>query len=401
MRSYSMLEPGAVVQSYTSSYRVVRKLAVGGMGVVHLAERLEDGLPVVLKEPRFDGSLDEVKLMKLRVEGQALKALNHPFIVQFIDEADYGETYYLMEQYIQGMDLSEKCWNSPMEEGKAVEVMLKVLDAVGYIHIRGGVYRDLKPDNIILQASGDPVLIDFGAAKFGYMQMELDASGKPLVRQGTVIMTPGWSAPEQLLGVAVPQSDIYAAGMLLFYMLTGKPPSDYLEPSGALLALPSDVNPDVSPEVSQVVAKATSPDPSLRYETTGDMVNALVGQQEELAGAPRVILEGRVYPLTKPVTVINRHPDQGGDPSADIWVTEAAPYYISRVAAAVIHRREDGWYLEDRNANRMAVYRRGQWVYIRGRGEPAGEIKLEDGDLIALAYSPGRGPYITMTFKET
>ncbi|RLG53849.1 MAG: hypothetical protein DRN99_06095, partial [Thermoproteota archaeon] len=85
MRSYSMLEPGAVVQSYTSSYRVVRKLAVGGMGVVHLAERLEDGLPVVLKEPRFDGSLDEVKLMKLRVEGQALKALNHPFIVQFID----------------------------------------------------------------------------------------------------------------------------------------------------------------------------------------------------------------------------------------------------------------------------------------------------------------------------
>jgi serine/threonine protein kinase len=205
-------------------YRPQRVLGRGGMGVVLLATR-HDGefaQQVAIKLIR-GGSFDAGLVLRFRREREILARLSHPHIARLTDGGvtDDGSPWYAME-YIDGESLVAWCDARALNLRERVRLFLQVLDAIDYAHRNLVVHRDLKPSNILVTgaAPGHVKLLDFGIAKL------LDeAEGNALTGSDTRLLTPDYAAPEQILGQPVStQTDVYALGVLLFELLTGRLP---------------------------------------------------------------------------------------------------------------------------------------------------------------------------------
>jgi serine/threonine-protein kinase len=216
------VQPGAAI----GVYRLVREIGTGGMGVVWLAQRADGQLDrdVALKLPHVHLLAGAVRERFAR-ERNILARLNHPRIATLYDAglAATGRPYLALE-YVDGVPITQWCRERRAGIEQRLELMRQVMDAVEYAHARLVVHRDLKPSNVLVTADGSVKLLDFGIAKLLAAEEMPEASGT-LTRIGHRMATPGYSAPEQIAGMAVTtRADVYALGVMLYELLCGRRP---------------------------------------------------------------------------------------------------------------------------------------------------------------------------------
>ena len=262
-------------------YRLVAPIGQGGMGSVWLAERM-DG--------RFEGRV-AVKLLNVALvgrsgegrftqEGRILARLQHPRIARLIDAGTtaIGQPYLVLD-YVEGVPIDRYCDEQPLEVPARLRLFLDVLAAVAHAHANLVVHRDLKPSNVLVKATGEVTLLDFGIARLVRGENDLlgDAS---LTRDGDALMTPAYAAPEQVQrGAITTATDIYALGVLLHVLLSGHHPSEpHLHLPADLLRAIVEVDPPrmssrvtgrlrqtLSGDLDAVVAMALRKRPEARY----------------------------------------------------------------------------------------------------------------------------------------
>jgi len=215
----------AVNDVIDSRYRIVRELGRGGTGVTYMADSLETGQRVALKELSLKGLKDWKQIELFEREARTLESLDHPAIPAYVDyfQVDTPENrlFYLAQDIAEGTslaDLVESGWRADEAEARHIaESVLKVLD---YLHTLNPpvIHRDIKPQNIIRRQDGHIYLVDFGAVQTVYRNT--------LSQGSTVVGTYGYMAPEQFRGQAVPATDLYGLGATLLYLLTHQSPAD-------------------------------------------------------------------------------------------------------------------------------------------------------------------------------
>jgi serine/threonine protein kinase len=267
-------------------YRVERLLAEGGMGRVYRAVQIALDRPIALKciHPHLVGA--EEMVSRFLEEARLASRLSHPNIVQIYDfgqsSAEEGAELYLAMELVEGVSLDAELDRlSVVPQGRAVDIVRQVLAALGEAHAHGIIHRDVKPENVILspsRSSGERVkLIDFGIAR---------ASGAARKTQaGLLVGTPHYIAPELVKGEAGgPLADLYAAGAMLFRMLTGTVPFDGPTVGATLMSHLAEARPDprsvapdraISDAVALVCIRAIALDPKDRYQSAEELAEAL------------------------------------------------------------------------------------------------------------------------------
>jgi eukaryotic-like serine/threonine-protein kinase len=244
----SEVGPGALVGD---RYRIVEMLGEGGMGTVWTAEHLELHRKVAIKV--LQKSIGDDPDMRRRFEREAhtLAAMAHPNVVALNDYGIWRGNPYLVMELLEGRtlrDLLDEKGTLPFERARGIEQ--QILRALAYAHGRGVIHRDLKPGNVFLQALPDEVdhvkILDFGFAKFVNQP-----AGSFVSKDGIAVGTPAYMAPEQGVSVVDERADVYAAGVLLFEMLSGRRPFE-----GEPLAMIRARREHDAPRLGQVVSGA-------------------------------------------------------------------------------------------------------------------------------------------------
>jgi predicted Ser/Thr protein kinase len=251
--------------------RILSKLGTGGMGSVYLAEHFGLGRRVAVKILPPEMSRDPEYVARFMREATTAGRMEHPNIVQ-IHDVGYAEgRHFIVMQYVDGESLSTVVEElGAMDPRDAARVAVGILRGLHHAHEQGVVHRDVKPDNVLLTKGDEPKLLDFGLA------IEQEAS-LHLTRDGMVVGTPYYLSPEQARGQkATPRSDIYAAGVTLYYLLTGKRP---FTGTTALAVLnkhiheppvpPMAHNPKIPKPLNDIVLKMMAKRPEDRYPTAG------------------------------------------------------------------------------------------------------------------------------------
>jgi serine/threonine protein kinase/tetratricopeptide (TPR) repeat protein len=211
--------PAEPLPARLGHYAITRKLGQGGMGVVYAARDERLHREVALKT-MVSVLQDETARQRFWREARAAASVNHPNVCQIYEIGeDQGELFIAME-LLEGQPLSEPLKNGPMPVADAVAIAVGMLSALSALHARGIVHRDLKPSNVFLTPHGVK-LLDFGLAR---PTSDVMATAPELTRAGTVIGTPRYMAPEQVLGEPIDtRTDLFAAGAIIFEMLAGRP----------------------------------------------------------------------------------------------------------------------------------------------------------------------------------
>ncbi len=277
-------------QRLSNRYELGETLGYGGMSEVHRGRDVRLGREVAVKVLRADLARDPQFQERFRREAQNAAALNHPAIVAVYDtgetRTDYGPLPYIVMEYVDGRTLRDIVkTEGPLPGQRAMEIMADVSAALDFSHRHGIVHRDVKPANVMITKNGAVKVMDFGIAR-------AVADGQAAVTQtAAVIGTAQYLSPEQARGEAVDaRSDVYAAGCVLFELLTGEPPFTGDSPVAVAYQHvredpkpPSALNPRVSPALDAVVLKAMSKGAANRYQSAAemrtDLVRVLSGQR--------------------------------------------------------------------------------------------------------------------------
>jgi serine/threonine protein kinase len=250
--------PGTVI----GPYRIERDLGRGGMGIVYLAEDVRLGRRVALKAlPPEVASNTELR-QRLRREARAAATISHPAVATVYALEEIDDHLIVISEYVDGQTLRASIAGGPMAPERVRGVVIQIARGLCAAHDAGVVHRDLKPENVLLTAAGDVKVVDFGIAHVE------GPEATRLTRAGAMLGTPAYMSPEQLLGAPVDgRADIYAFGVLLNELLTGRHP---------LSASP------VSPPApfAAIIARCIQADPEARYPSARELLVALEGPAE-------------------------------------------------------------------------------------------------------------------------
>jgi hypothetical protein len=230
-------------------------------------------------------SADQDLSQRFQQEVRVIARLEHAHILPVHDYGQERGRLYLVMRFIEAGTLKHRLEQGRMPMGEISRVMHQVGSALAYAHGEGVVHRDVKPNNVLIDAQGNCYLSDFGLARVMAMSVQLTASG---VGMGT----PAYMSPEQGSGLSIDaRSDVYSMGVMLYEMVTGQVPFHADTPLAVMLKHvteepppPSSVHPEISPELEAVILKALAKDPGDRYQTMREMVDAFdaaVGQVSE------------------------------------------------------------------------------------------------------------------------
>lgn len=269
-------------------YEIHRRLARGGMAQVYLARDRSLDRPVAVKELVPEFATDPSFVERFRREAQAAANLSHPNIVGVYDWGAQDGTYFIVMEYVDGPSLSRVLRSDgPFHPRRAAEIAAEVAAGLGFAHSRGVVHRDVKPGNVLLTRSGQAKVTDFGIAR------ALSSSDEDLTQAGSVMGTATYFSPEQAQGLPVdPRSDLYSLGVVLYELVTGRPPFNGDTPLAIAYkhvqdqpAPPSTLMSGLPEALEVIIMKLLSKRPDDRYATAEDLRADL---NRFLAGEPTV-----------------------------------------------------------------------------------------------------------------
>ncbi len=257
-------------------YKLEAKLGSGGMSTVYLANDGTLDRAVAVKVMHREMSEQPDQLERFRQEARAVAKLSHPNVVAVIDAGEDGGHPYIVFEYVEGETLKQRIARlGALDTQEALAYAIEIARGLTVAHARNMVHRDIKPQNVLIDAEGRAKLTDFGISR----QLEQDG----MTATGRVLGTTDYVAPEQAMGHAVdPRSDIYSLGVVLYEMLIGQVPFHADSQVGVAMKHVNEELPDVQkrrPEISAaaalVVERATTKDPAQRYQEVGEMIDDL------------------------------------------------------------------------------------------------------------------------------
>ena len=396
-----LLTNNSIIKGKFDTYKIFKTLpaAAGGMASVSFATN-SGGQEVVIKTPKITGDgNDDMRIDKLRVEAEILKDIgasaSQNFIVKYLDESVNSNDFFLVIEKINGKTIKEIVTLQPLAEQAVLRYFENIIKALNFLHRKNIIHRDIKPNNIIVDPTRGPILIDFGAAKQGWTQMKQNDE--------TIIGTMGWSCPHQFNGGLSTSCDIYSAGVVLFYMLVGKEPKFYMNQTGALTQEPKQVRAGISNEVSTIVKNAI--DPHHRLVSSAD--DLLVHARKSVAPSitqPYILLEGVKYQLNNETDIgrIHQNCDRschsaGYQTRPTIPVNENGKNYLSKHHIRIWKDKNGYFWIQDlRSRNGSAIFSNGSYRRLT----PGKKELLNPKSVVALCYNASKGAYITFTFHE-
>ncbi|MFQ3649261.1 MAG: serine/threonine-protein kinase [Gemmataceae bacterium] len=255
-------------------FELLEKIGQGGMGVVYKARQKSLGRIVALKMILRGQHATPADLARFQIEAQAAAHLEHPNIVPVYAAGQHDGQAYFSMRLVEGETLAAHLARGPMRPRDAAALLAEIARAVHFAHVRGILHRDLKPSNILLDGQGRPHITDFGLAKRTSTQAE-DGQGASLTQSGNLVGTPAYIAPEMVSnrrGQPSAASDIYSLGVILYEMITGRPPFQAPTPVDTLLLVldqdpvrPGALNPKVDADLELICLKCIQKEPELRY----------------------------------------------------------------------------------------------------------------------------------------
>ena len=263
-------------------YRILEQLGEGGMAIVYKAydTRLESEVAVkVIRTEQLAPSILERTLRRFEREAKALAKLTHSNIVKVLDYGEQDGKPYLVMPYLPGGTLKQLINGKAMPYQEAARLLVPIARALAYAHQQGMIHRDVKPSNILITQSGDPMLTDFGIAKIIDDDTTMDLTGT-----SAAVGTPEYMAPEQVTSKTVDQrADIYALGIIFYEMVTGRKPYQADTPMAVLFKHASEPLPrpksfvsNLPDSVEQTLLKALAKRPEDRYQEMGEFASTLM-----------------------------------------------------------------------------------------------------------------------------
>ena len=256
-------------------YEIREKIGQGGAAWVFRAHDPELDRDIAIKVLRPFEDDESTFPSRFRHEAQATANLRHPSILRVYDFGEERGLAYIASEYVTGGTLSQRT-GSPLDVSVVLGYATPLADALDYAHERGVVHRDIKPSNVLLDSDGSPILADFGIAR-------VLESGPRLTRTKTVVGTPEYMSPEQVLGKPVDhRSDLYSLGVVLYELLLGTLPLYKETTTATMLAHvhdavrpPSDVDPSIDPRLEAVLMKGLAKGRDDRYQSATALVQEL------------------------------------------------------------------------------------------------------------------------------
>jgi serine/threonine-protein kinase len=275
-------------------FDLLEEVGRGGMGVVYKAWQRSLKRTVAVKMILRGELATPADLARFRSEAQSAAHLSHPNIVPIYDAGEVDGQAYFSMPCIEGQTLAALMAHGPLRPRDAARYLAAVARAVHYAHERGVLHRDLKPSNVLIDADGQPHVTDFGLAKRVATAADMPPDSG-LTHSGAIVGTPAYMAPEQVSnhrGKPSPASDVYSLGVILYEMLTGRPPFQGATPVDTLLLVldqdpvrPRLLNPKVDPDLELICLKCIQKEPALRYAGAAELADDLEAylKDEELS----------------------------------------------------------------------------------------------------------------------
>jgi predicted Ser/Thr protein kinase len=256
--------PPAELAPFFPQFEILECLGRGGMGVVYKARQKSLDRLVALKLLAPERAEDPQFAARFEKEARALAALNHPHIVAVHDFGQAGGFYYLLMEFVDGLNLRQLLHSKRLTPKEALSIVPPVCDALQCAHDHGIVHRDIKPENLLIDKNGVVKIADFGIAKI--VGSDPVSAGRQEGEAGAMASlphgTPDYAAPEQADGNADHRADIYSVGVVLYEMLTGE------RPQGKIEAPSTRVQVDI--RIDEIVLRALEKAPELRFATAAE-----------------------------------------------------------------------------------------------------------------------------------
>ncbi len=258
--------PGPIKNSQSQpsfgNYDLIRRIDVGGMGEVYLArQRTAFGREVALKIIRSDLVHDVTARKRFLREAEVSAHLKHEHILPLVEFGEEQGRLFLVTPYIENGTLARRLQSGPLSFSEVYQLFSALVQAIAYIHKRGVIHRDLKPNNVLLDRGQDSDQVYVRLIDFGIATIQGMTASAPLTMAGGEVGTVAYLAPERLDGIAAASNDIYSLGIMLYQMLTGQLPV-----TGKLLPLPAPLD--------AVVRYCIAPRPQDRFATADELLKA-------------------------------------------------------------------------------------------------------------------------------
>lgn len=259
-------------------YELRQELGRGGMGVVYRAWQGSLSREVAVKMILRGQLATQLDRERFEAEAQAAAKLDHPGIVPVYEVGENDLRPYFSMKFVRGTTLGQRLIAGPLPPREAARMLAAVARAIHFAHMRGVLHRDLKPSNILLDENGEPHVTDFGLAK------QLTGS-ESVTKSGMMLGTPAYMAPEQAAGVrgqVGPRSDVYSLGVILYHMLTGRPPFQAASPAEMVLLVleqdpvpPRMLNPKADRDLEMICLRCLQKPQDLRYASAAALADDL------------------------------------------------------------------------------------------------------------------------------